>query len=70
MVNTMEATMQLFQEHKKTKYGYLYAESGLPIHIATEAVEYLREHMTSMEDFEEELRRQSNLQDCIDNMEI
>jgi hypothetical protein len=68
--NTFEDTIALLKSHPTTQFGYLYARSGLPIHIAAAPVQELKQHMTSVEQFEEELVKRSEIQDQIDNMDI
>jgi len=62
--------LQLFQLHDLLKFALKYADSGLGIHISKELSEDLKSHMTSLEDFEEELMRRCVLQDRYDNMDI
>jgi hypothetical protein len=69
-IDVMESAIKLLKEHKNTKYGHIYAESGLPIHISIKAVHELKKHMVTVEHFMEELHRRNELQDRIDNMEI
>lgn len=68
--DTFDGTISLLQSHPTTQFGYLYASSGLPIHIAVEPAQELKQHMTSVEDFEEELGRRNYIQDRFDNMEM
>jgi len=70
IIDAMNSAIKLLKEHKNTKFGYIYAESGLPIHIVIEAVDELKNHMNTVEQFKEELYRRNELQDHIDNMEI
>ncbi|MCD4669347.1 MAG: hypothetical protein K8S14_02755 [Actinomycetia bacterium] len=70
LIDTIEKAMVLLKEHDNTRHGYLYAQSGLPIHIAKEAVEEIKKYMHPISVFEEELERRNELQDRIDNMDI
>ncbi|TYB95222.1 MAG: hypothetical protein FXF54_04785 [Kosmotoga sp.] len=69
-IDVMESAIKLLKEHKNTKFGYIYAESGLPIHISFEVVNELKKHMGTVEHFKKELNRRSEFQDRIDNMEM
>lgn len=68
IINTFEETINLFKSHSNTQYAYLYAQSGLPIHIEEGAINELKKHMDSLINFEEELHRRNEYQDALDNM--
>lgn len=69
-LNVFEETLKLFKNHPLTKWGYLYAESGLCIHIKNEFVNDIKSFMTTEEDFQKELHKLVYIQDAIRNGEI
>lgn len=70
LIEAIENGISLLKNHENTKFGFIYAESGLPIHIEKTAVDKLKLHMESMDSFKEEIERRNYLQDRIDNMDI
>ncbi len=70
VLNTITNCLSLLMTHENTKFGYLYAQSGTPIHIKKEFVEKLKVHMTSLNEFNKELERLSAYQDAIINGEV
>jgi len=61
ILHSFDAMMKLLRDSPRTAYGYLYAESALPIHINRALREELRTFMSSIDDFKQELDRRVQL---------
>lgn len=66
----IDKALGLVKNHENTKFGYIYSESDLPIHIHSEATEKLKQYMTSVDSFQNELMKRCEIQDKIINMEL
>ncbi len=60
----------MLRKRDETKFGMIYAESGLPIHIDNKTVSKLKRKMNSLDEFKSELEHICSLQDAFDNMDI
>jgi hypothetical protein len=70
ILNCYERFLAALEGHSMSVYGVMYAKSDLPILISKEYVNDLKRYMGSIGAFEDELKRRSERQDAIDNMEI
>jgi len=61
ILQTFDVTLELLRDSPRTAFGYLYAESALPIHIHRDLREELRTFMSSIDDFKQELDRRVQL---------
>jgi hypothetical protein len=63
ILEILDQTIEFFIEDHNTMFGYIYAESGLPIFVDPKLIEEFRLCMTTVEEFRKELTNYSSYLD-------